>query len=187
VGSALWTFGHSTRSAEETVELLRGSDIARVVDVRSIPGSRHNPQFGATAMAEWLPAAGIDYHRIEALGGRRRLRRVDPAINAGWTNDSFHAYADWTLGEEFAHGLAELGELAERPDARVAIMCAEAVPWRCHRSLIATVLVVGGWRVVHILGPGQVIDHRPGQWGPQPLVRPDGHVVYPPDQGSLFN
>jgi uncharacterized protein (DUF488 family) len=183
----LWTFGHSTRSAPETVELLRDNRIGRVVDVRSIAGSRHNPQFGAQAMAEWLPGAGIDYGRIEALGGRRRTRGVDPEINAGWTNDSFHAYADWTLGEEFEQGLAALGDLVAEPGTRAAIMCAEAVPWRCHRSLIATVLVLRGWRVRHILGPGQLIDHRPGQWGPAPVVRPDGHVVYPAAQASLFN
>ncbi len=198
----LWTFGHSTRTVEQTLELLRDSGIASVVDVRSIPGSRRNPQFGAEVMSGWLADAGIDYRRIQALGGRRRRRGVDPEINAGWTNDGFHAYADWTLGDEFEQGLAELANLvgsAGRPDRtvprcptapvtraglsgrgiRTAIMCAEAVPWRCHRSLIATALVARGWQVQHVLGPGQLVGHRIGQWGPPPLLRPDGHVTYP--------
>ena len=183
----LWTFGHSTRTADETVKLLRENLIERVLDVRSIPGSRRNPQFASGAMAGWLDEAGIEYRRIERLGGRRRRRGVDPEINAGWTNDGFHAYADWTLGEEFEQGLAELAGLAGAPDARAAIMCAEAVPWRCHRSLIATVLTVRGWRVEHVLGPGQLVLHRLGQWGPEPVVRPDGHVVYPrPGTAPLF-
>ncbi len=213
----LWTFGHSTRTADETVELLRSGQIGRVVDVRSIPGSRRNPQFGAETMAGWLDEAGIDYRRIERLGGRRRRQPVDPEVNAGWTHDAFHRYADWTLTDEFEQGLAELTDVAGMagatgvadpvgmasvaepgdralpdPDApgdrRTAIMCAEAVPWRCHRSLIATVLVLRGWQVEHILGPGQVNDHRPGQWGPEPVVRPDGKVVYPrPGTPPLFD
>ena len=175
--SALWTFGHSTRTVDETVDLLRENWIECVVDVRSIPGSRRNPQFGSEVMAGWLGAAGIDYRRIERLGGRRRRRGVDPEINAGWTNDGFHAFADWTLGEEFERGLTELAGLTGAPDVHAAIMCAEAVPWRCHRSLIATVLTLRGWRVEHILGPGEPVLHRPGQWGPEPVVRPDWHVV----------
>jgi uncharacterized protein (DUF488 family) len=152
------------------------------VDGRSVLGSRHNPQFGALELDRWLPAAGVDYRWIERLGGRRRRQAVDPAVNAGWTHLSFHRYADYTLGDEFAAGLGELAELADVP---VAIMCAEAVPWRCHRSLIATVLVVRGWRVVHVLGRGQLIDHEPGRWGAQPQVHTDGRVTYPAEQPEL--
>ncbi len=176
VTGRLWTFGHSTRTADEAVELLRGTGIRRVIDVRSIPGSRRCPWFGESEMRRWLTDAGIDYRRIERLGGRRRKQQVDPDINGGWRHPSFHTYADWTLGEEFEEGLRELADAADAP---AVVMCAEAVPWRCHRSLIATVLVLRGWRVDHILGPGKLVPHRPGQWGPQPVVRSDGHVVYP--------
>lgn len=177
----LWTLGHSTRTADETVALLREFGIARLVDVRTIRGSRHNPQFGAGEMAVWLPAAGIDYRWIERLGGRRRNQHVDPEVNAGWSHPSFHSYADYALGGEFAAGLHELVALAGIP---CAIMCAEAVPWRCHRSLIATALVARGWQVTHILGPGQQVAHKIGQWGAQPLIEPDGRISYPAD--ALF-
>jgi uncharacterized protein (DUF488 family) len=134
---ALWTFGHSTRTADQTVELLRRNDIVRVVDVRSFPGSRRCPWFGAEAMGGWLAEAGIEYRRIAELGGRRGRQPVDPEVNAGWSNESFHRYADWTLSEDFERGLADLAQCTQR---RTAIMCSEAVPWRCHRSLIASVL-----------------------------------------------
>lgn len=183
----LWTIGHSTRSSDETVGLLREFAIERLVDVRSIRGSRHNPQFGAEAMEAWVPAAGIDYRWITGLGGRRRRQGVDPEINAGWTHQSFHSYADWTMGSEFADGLAELTGAADERRAdgeRTAIMCAEAVPWRCHRSLIATVLALRGWQIEHILGPGQTIRHEPGRWGPAPVVADDGLVTYPRPGGG---
>lgn len=173
----LWTLGHSTRSADETVQLLREFGIARLVDVRSIRGSRHNPQFGASEIEAWLPAAGIDYRWIEGLGGRRRKQPVDPAVNAGWTHPSFHSYADYTLSDDFAAALGELQGLADIP---CAIMCAEAVPWRCHRSLIATALVARGWQVTHILGSGQATPHEIGRWGAQPLIEPGGRITYPP-------
>lgn len=178
----LWTFGHSTRSADETVALLREFHIERVVDVRTIRGSRHNPQFGADTMPGWLADADIDYCPIDGLGGRRRKQPVDPAVNAGWTHPSFHKYADYALSDEFVRGLAELVQLAGAP---TAIMCAEAVPWRCHRSLIATVLVVRGWRVSHIFGLGHSEDHVIGRWGAIPEVDEAGRITYPAAQLSL--
>lgn len=183
----LWTFGHSTRTAEETTALLAEFGIGRVIDVRSIRGSRHNPQFGAEVMGSWLAAAGIDYRWIEALGGRRRKQSVPPQLNAGWTHAAFHSYADYAVGDGFAAGLAELTAFMTTPAPAVpcAIMCAEAVPWRCHRSLIATALVVRGWQVTHILGPGQTVEHELGRWGPQPVVGADGVVTYPASASSI--
>lgn len=158
------------------VALLQEFEIARVVDVRTIRGSRHNPQYGADELASWLPAAGIDYRWIERLGGRRRRQGVDPTVNAGWKNLSFHRYADYALGDEFAAGLSELAAATDVPSV---IMCSEAVPWRCHRSLIATVLVVRGWRVTHLFGPGHAVPHEVGRWGARPSVGADGTVTYP--------
>jgi uncharacterized protein (DUF488 family) len=182
---ALWTFGHSTRTADQTVELLRRNDIVRVVDVRSFPGSRRCPWFGAEAMGGWLAEAGIEYRRIAELGGRRGRQPVDPEVNAGWSNESFHRYADWTLSEDFERGLADLAQCTQR---RTAIMCSEAVPWRCHRSLIASVLTARGWHVTHIVDADSVLPHRLGQWGAEPEVRPDGTVTYPrPGTAPLFD
>jgi len=180
----VWTFGHSTRTADETVQLLRHNAIEQVVDVRSFPGSRRCPWFGAEAMTGWLAEADVGYGRIGELGGRRGRQPVDPEVNAGWSNDSFHRYADWTLSADFERGLAEL---AARSGARTAIMCSEAVPWRCHRSLIATALTARGWQVEHVLDAGSVMPHRLGQWGAQPEVHPDGRVTYPrPGTRPLF-
>lgn len=179
----LWTFGHSTRTAAETVELLDGFGIGAVIDVRTIRGSRHNPQFGEKVMPGWLAGADIDYRWIEALGGRRRAQPIPAEVNAGWTHPSFHRYADYALTDGFAAGLAEL-MTTPASAVRSAIMCAEAVPWRCHRSLIATALVSRGWQVTHILGPGQSIDHEIGRWGPQPVVTPDGSITYPAAVGD---
>ena len=172
----LATVGHSTRTTDEMVALLAEFGIERLVDVRTIRGSRHNPQYGADEIAAWLPAAGIDYRWIASLGGRRRQRGVDPELNAGWTHPSFHSYADYTLTDEFAAGLAELEAMTDVP---CAIMCAEAVPWRCHRSLIATVLVARGWTVTHLIGPQQAVTHELGRWGARPAVAADGTVTYP--------
>lgn len=175
----LWTVGHSTRSSTETVDLLREFQIAAVLDVRTIRGSRHNPQFGASEMEQWLPAAGIEYRWLESLGGRRRKQPIDPEVNAGWQHASFHSYADYALSDEFAAGLADLERQATAQ--RVVIMCAEAVPWRCHRSLISTALVLRGWQVLHIMTPGHTIEHVPGQWGADPRVDEDGRITYPPN------
>jgi uncharacterized protein (DUF488 family) len=172
----LWTFGHSTRTADQTVDLLRRNGIDRVVDVRSFPGSRRCPWFGAEVMTGWLADAGVEYGRIAELGGRRGPQPVDPEVNAGWSNESFHRYADWTLSEDFERGLAEL---AGTSGGQVAIMCSEAVPWRCHRSLIGTVLTARGWLVEHILDADSVLPHRLGQWGAEPELHPDGRVTYP--------
>jgi len=162
--------------------MLREFGIAQVADVRTIRGSRRNPQFGGELMPLWLADAGIGYISLPRLGGRRGKQPVDPDVNAGWTHPSFRRYADYALGDEFAAGLAELMELAAAP---TAIMCAEAVPWRCHRSLIATALVARGWRVTHIFGPGHSEDHVIGRWGATPRIDPSGRITYPADQPPL--
>lgn len=134
------TVGHSTRPIEDFIELLRAHGVERVVDVRTVPRSRRNPQFGKDVLPASLQAAGIDYAHMPGLGGLRRARPDSP--NAGWRNASFRGYADYMQTPQFGKALEELIELAGRQ--RIAVMCAEALPWRCHRSLIADALLVRG-------------------------------------------
>jgi uncharacterized protein (DUF488 family) len=142
----LYTIGHSTRTMRQLVDLLRAHGVEQVVDVRTIPKSRHNPQFNRPALSRALHAVKIGYRHVKALGGLRHARR--DSVNLGWRNASFRGYADYMQSEDFAAGLARLERLATRRPT--AIMCAEAVPWRCHRSLIADALTVARWRVLHI-------------------------------------
>ena len=137
---SIFTVGHSTRTAEEFIALLRAHAIEQLVDVRTIPRSRHNPQFAGDALSRSLHDAGIRYQHIKALGGLRHARR--DSVNTGWRNTSFRGYADYMQTPEFEHALDDLIALAR--ERRTAIMCAEAVPWRCHRSLIADALLVRG-------------------------------------------
>jgi uncharacterized protein (DUF488 family) len=144
----VFTVGHSTRPIEAFIELLKGHSIASLVDVRTVPRSRHNPQFNGEALSESLHDAGIRYVHEGGLGGFRRPRKDSP--NRGWRNTSFRGYADYMQTGEFAGHLAWLMNLAR--SERVAIMCSEAVPWRCHRSLIADALLVHG------LGAEEIVD-----------------------------
>jgi uncharacterized protein (DUF488 family) len=156
VKGRLWTLGHSTRSIEEFLALLKGLGIGRVLDVRLLPGSRRHPQFNAESLGESLAQAGIDYRHLPALGGRRKPR--SDSMNLGWKNASFRGYADYMATEEFGRALDEVMALAvNRPSA---LLCAEAVPWRCHRSLIADAMLARGWEVLDILGPGAAKPHR---------------------------
>jgi len=176
----IWTIGHSTRSTEEFLALLHDHAIDSLVDVRSYPGSRRCPQFGRETMSVWLADDAITYQHASDLGGRRnRQHDVDPAINAAWRNASFRNYADYTLGNEYQAGIVQLATMAQT--SRVAFMCSEALPWRCHRSLIANTLVARDWAVHHLMSAGKVIEHRLGAWGPEPLVA-DGRVTYPEPQ-----
>ena len=152
----LYAVGHSTRSTRELLELLRAHGVEQVVDVRTIPRSRHNPQFNGPALARSLRAAGLRYRHLKALGGLRHAR--PDSVNLGWRNASFRGYADYMQTEEFAAGLATLEQISRRRPT--AIMCAEAVPWRCHRSLIADALTVAGWRVFHIQSRRTARPHR---------------------------
>lgn len=172
----IWTVGHSTLSKEQFLSELADADIDLLADVRSLPGSRHNPQFNQEDMQIWLPESDVLYRHLEDLGGRRRNKAADPVLNAGWQNASFRSYADYTLTDDYERGLAELDRLAG--DHRVAIMCAEAVPWRCHRSLIANTLVARGREVEHLMFGAAPIPHEVGRWGADAVVD-DGTVTYP--------
>jgi uncharacterized protein (DUF488 family) len=152
----MFSIGHSTRTIEDFIALLRTYGVRRVVDVRSIPRSRHNPQFDRAALAKALHNARIHYTHLAALGGLRHAR-ADSA-NLGWHNASFRGFADYMQTPEFDGGLQRLIELGKREPC--AVMCAEAVPWRCHRSLIADALVVHGFPVEHILSPTRRQRHK---------------------------
>ena len=167
----VWTIGHSTRTTETLVELLLAHGIETLVDVRSFPRSRRNPQFDRERLPAALEAAGIAYRHEPGLGGRRRPRA--DSINTGWRNPGFRGYADHMQTADFAAHLDRLIEGAQR--GRSTLMCAEAVPWRCHRSLIADALAARGVAVRHILGIERAEPHRL-----TPFARIDGtSVTYP--------
>jgi len=151
----IWTIGHSTRSMPEFLGLLADSRIEAIADVRSFPGSRKYPQYGKETLEATLASHAIGYHWLPALGGRRRT--LPDSSNTAWRNASFRGYADYMSSREFTLGLTGLLELA--CSARTAIMCAEAVWWRCHRSMIADALCVQGIEVVHILGARHTVEH----------------------------
>jgi 3-methyladenine DNA glycosylase/8-oxoguanine DNA glycosylase len=155
-GIRLYTIGHSTRSIDELVALLRAADVSTLADIRTIPRSRHNPQFEREALSAALRRRRLRYVHVPLLGGLRRARPDSP--NTAWRNASFRGFADYMLSADFEAGLAELRRLAS--DGTVAVMCAEAVPWRCHRSLVADALLVRGARVEHITGAGRASPHR---------------------------
>ncbi len=153
--TTIWTIGHSTRPLEEFLGLLAASGIEAIADVRSFPASRKFPQYGKEALAAALTRHAIGYHWLPALGGRRRTSPDSP--NTAWRNPSFRGYADYMASSEFAQGLSQLIETGRQ--ARTAVMCAEAVWWRCHRSMIADALCVLGIEVVHILDAKQRVVH----------------------------
>jgi uncharacterized protein (DUF488 family) len=174
----IFTIGHSTRPIIEFIEILRTHGIRLVVDVRTIPGSRRNPQYGKDELEQTLRQEQIAYRHMPGLGGLRRPRK--DSINTGWENDSFRGYADYMQSEEFARGLDQLVEIAGKKTT--AIMCAEAVPWRCHRSLIADALLVRGISVLDIMSRTSVKEHSLTPWaetegeritypGPRPTER----------------
>lgn len=173
----IWTIGHWTCPAPVFLAPLEQSGIELIADVRAQPGSRRNPQFGGEAMARWLPEAGIDYVHLAELGGRRGRQDIDPRVNAGWQSPSFRNYADYTLTNDYAHGIGRLSGLAR--DRRVAILCGEPMPWRCHRLLIANTLAAAGWTVWHLVADGPTRRHELGQWGATPSIGADGRVTYP--------
>jgi uncharacterized protein (DUF488 family) len=172
-----FTIGHSTRSIGEFVDLLKNAEVQRVVDVRTVPRSRANPQYNRDVLPAALSEFHIAYEHIAALGGLRgRKREVPPAVNAFWENKSFHNYADYAMGEDFLSGLTRLHELGHAE--RCAIMCAEAVWWRCHRRIIADYLLVAGDRVFHILGRHQI---EPAHMTDAAKPGPAGILTYPAD------
>src|SRR5437867_3335792 len=152
----LYTVGHSNRTLETLLAILRAHSIERVADVRTVPRSRHNPQFNAEALETSLPEAGLAYDRLSQLGGLRRPRK--DSRHLGWRNESFRGYADHMETPEFEQGISGLLTLARA--GRTAVMCAEAVYFRCHRSLIADALLCRGVAVVHLLDVRKTADHR---------------------------
>ena len=173
----IYTIGHSTRSLEELVELLQANGVDLLADVRTAPGSRRLPHFARASLAAELPKQGIAYVHLSELGGLRRPRR--DSVNTGWRNESFRGYADYMSTDAFAEGIDRLLVLAGHH--RVAIMCAEAVPWRCHRSLIGDALLVRGVEVLDIVGPGKP---RPHALTPFAVVR-EAEITYPSPQSEL--
>jgi len=175
-----FTIGHSTRSISEFVELLREVKIQLVVDVRTVPWSRANPQFNRDVLPITLCEFAIDYEHIAQLGGlRHRSTNVPPFLNSFWENPSFHNYADYAASEEFRSGLMRLRELGH--SKRSAIMCAEAVWWRCHRRIIADYLLASGDEVFHILGRNLVERAR---LTPAANVASTGALTYPADTSN---
>jgi uncharacterized protein (DUF488 family) len=172
------TIGHSTRSLEAFVDLLREAGVDLVADVRSFPRSRSNPTYNVDTLPDRLAERQIGYRHMPALGGRRgRQPGVPEEVNAGWRNQSFHNYADYALSTGFAEALAELRDLGRA--RHVAIMCAEAVWWRCHRRIVADHLILNGNEVVHLTEPGRTAAARPT---PGAQRTRDGLVVYPAPQ-----
>ncbi len=167
----VYTIGHSTRSLDELVAMLRSFEVEVVADIRTIPRSRHNPQYDASTLGRELHARGLDYVHLAALGGLRHARK--DSVNTAWRNASFRGYADYMQTDAFEEGLLELRALGAH--GPVALMCAEAVPWRCHRSLVADALVARGARVEHIMGRERASAHHV-----TPFAHVAGtHVSYP--------
>lgn len=169
------TIGHSTRGVEEFVALLRGPGVRLVVDVRTVPRSRTNPQYNRESLPDTLAAFQIGYEHIGALGGLRgRQAGVPDAVNGFWQNESFHNYADYAMGGDFRDGLARLREIGHATPC--AIMCAEAVWWQCHRRIIADYLIAAGETVLHILAAKRIEPARMTE-GAKP--GPDESLTYP--------
>jgi len=172
----VYTIGHSNRPIDEFLDLLREHGIQQLLDIRTVPKSRHNPQFGQDQLPASLAAAGIGYEYIRSLGGLRRARKDTP--NGAWRNASFRGYADHMQTEEFNEHVALVAGMAQ--GLRCALMCAEAVPWRCHRSMVADALTVRGVPVEHIINKGKTRPHTL-----TPFARVDGtRILYPPEAGA---
>jgi uncharacterized protein (DUF488 family) len=174
----MMTIGHSNRPLEELIGMLQAHGVDLLVDVRTIPKSRHNPQFNSDSLPAPLRAAGIEYRHMPELGGLRHARK--DSINTGWRNASFRGYADYMQTPEFDAALASLLQAAEGRQA--ALMCAEAVPWRCHRSMIADALTARGIPVEHIMSAAKRNPHTMTGF-----ARVDGtRVSYPAETLELF-
>jgi uncharacterized protein (DUF488 family) len=166
----IYTVGHSTHDIDEFVTMLQSFRIALLVDIRGLPGSRKFPQFDRENLEVSLPKNGIQYVYMRDLGGRRRAKK--DSKNIRWRNASFRGYADYMETKEFNDAVAELASIAQ--DQPTAIMCAEAVWWRCHRSMVADFLKTKGWKVFHIMAPGKSEEHP--YTSPARIV--DGEVIY---------
>ena len=170
----IFTIGHSTRPLNEFIELLRANGVKSVIDIRTIPRSRHNPQFNRDTLGPALRKSGIAYVHLKKLGGLRHAKQ--DSANLGWHNASFRGFADYMETPEFATGLARVIKLAERK--RSALMCAEAVPWRCHRTIVGDALVVRNIQVLDIVGTSVPRPHKL-----TPFARVHGmRITYPNDK-----
>lgn len=169
----IFTIGHSTHPIVEFIELLKSNGIEEVADIRTIPKSRFNPQFNKETLSTYLRNRGIGYRHMKSLGGLRHSRNDSP--NTGWKNLSFRGYADYMQAEEFKKAIEELAEIAR--NKTTVIMCAEALPWKCHRSLVGDALTIRGFEVEDIMGPNKLNRHKLTPW-----ARVEGErIVYPGD------
>ena len=178
--TTLYSIGHSNRSLAEFLALLQANGTEALADIRQFTRSRANPQFNAETFAPALSENGIGYGHIAALGGRRSSKLKD-SPNGLWEHPAFRSYADYALTDAFEGGLAQLLKIAETK--RTAMMCAEAVWWRCHRRIVSDYLLARGDAVLHILGEA---EPKPAALTPGALVREDGKVIYPPEQPPLL-
>ncbi|MDD5489284.1 MAG: DUF488 domain-containing protein [Candidatus Moranbacteria bacterium] len=174
----IYTIGHSTRPANEFIDVLNAYNIEKVLDVRTVPKSRHNPQFNKEQLGKTLEEVNIGYQHLKLLGGLRHTTKN--SVNLGWKNASFRGYADYMQTADFSKGLDELINLAEKQT--VAVMCAEAVPWRCHRSMIADALTKKNFKVIHILNDESSYPHRLTAF----LKIKSGKIFYPKDNPKKF-
>jgi uncharacterized protein (DUF488 family) len=183
MSNPFFTIGHSTRPIEEFVGLLKEARVKLVVDVRTLPRSRTNPQYNNDVLYASLAAQEVAYEHLPALGGLRgKQPGVSPAVNAYWNNASFHNYADYAMSEEFRAGLARLRALGHA--TRSTVMCAESLWWRCHRRIIADYLIAAGEEVFHILGPGHI---EPARLTPEARIEPNGSLIYPNDAQPMLD
>jgi uncharacterized protein (DUF488 family) len=183
MSNPFFTIGHSTRPIDEFVALLMTAEVKLVVDVRTVPRSRTNPQFNRDALPASLAAHGIVYEHFAALGGLRgKQPGVSSGVNAFWENASFHNYADYALSAEFRSGLEKLRALGHA--TRSTVMCAESLWWRCHRRIIADYLIAAGDEVLHILGPGHT---EPARMTPAARIRREGALAYPGDAQPMLD
>ncbi|GAA3714603.1 DUF488 domain-containing protein [Salinicoccus jeotgali] len=177
----VYTVGHSTNSQTEFLKLLAYEKIDYIADIRAFPHSRKHPHFDIEQMSEWLEDSHITYRHHPLLGGRKSTSSVVGSnLNDGWHNQSFHNYADYTLTDEFMEGMQEIKAIAD--DYKVACMCSERHPARCHRLIISNWMAANGWDVHHLIydkDAPQVVEHELGKWGAMPIIEEDGTVVYP--------
>jgi uncharacterized protein (DUF488 family) len=175
-----FTIGHSNRSLDEFISLIREADISLVADIRTIPRSRANPQFNEDTFPGALATFDISYERMAALGGLRgKQRDVPPDVNDFWTNESFHNYADYALSSQFQDALRHLRH--EGNSRRCTIMCSEAVWWRCHRRIVADYLIANGESVFHIMGHNRL---EPARLTAGAVTGPEGAILYPAIDGA---
>lgn len=173
----IYTIGHSTHTKEEFIDILETYKIEVLVDVRSLPGSNYVPQFNKEEMEKWVVASGIEYiHCIELGGLRKNSIDIDDYLVSGWENKSFRSYAAYSLTQSYEQGIDKLIALAKTK--KVCIMCAELVPWRCHRSIISNSLVFKGAKVLHIMSKSKLVEHEISLYGALAIIDGD-KLIYP--------